>query len=114
MPCETNAAIWGSFLAASRIHGDGELGQRALQHLTHLKPQNSGNYILLSNIYAAVGMWNEAGMVRKVMRDTGVEKMPGRSFIEVNNRVHEFIAGDTSHSHFKRIYEVLCKINGQL
>ncbi|KAK9273480.1 hypothetical protein L1049_018290 [Liquidambar formosana] len=114
MPCEANAAIWGSLLAASRIHGDAELGQHALQHLKHLEPQNSGNYMLLSNIYAAVGMWNEARMVRKVMRDTGVKKMPGGSFIEVNNRVHEFIAGDTSHSHFERIYEVLCKINGQL
>jgi hypothetical protein len=48
------------------------------------------------------------------MWDAGVKKMPGGSLIEVNNRVHEFIAGEISHSQFDRIQEVLSKINRQL
>lgn len=114
MPFEANAAIWGSLLAASNIHGDADLGEQALQHLMMLEPQNSGNYTLLSNMYAAFGGWDESGMLRKFMRDTGVKKMPGESFIEVNNRVHQFYAGDTSHSEFYRIFEVLCVIFNQL
>lgn len=114
MPFEANAAIWGSLLAASNIHGDAELGQHALQHLIMLEPHNSGNYALLSNVYGSLGRWNESGMLRKVMRDTGVKKTPGRSSIEVNNRVHEFIAGDKSHFECTRIYEVLYKIFRQL
>ncbi|KAM6545945.1 hypothetical protein CsatB_026681 [Cannabis sativa] len=114
MPFQTNAAIWGSLLAASNIHGDAELGEHALQQLMMLEPQNSGNYTLLSNIYAASGSWDESGMIRKVMRDTGVKKMPGGSSIEINNRVHEFIAGDTSHSEMYKIYEVLYDIFNQL
>ena len=110
MPYEANAAIWGSLLAASNIHGDAELGEYALQHLMMLEPQNSGIYTLLSNTYAAFGGWNDSRMVRKFMRDTGVKKMPGGSFIEVNNRVHQFNAGDTSHSEFYQIFEVLCEI----
>lgn len=113
MPFEANGAIWGSLLAASKIHGDPNLGELALQHLIDLEPHNSGNYMLLSNIYADLGRWNEAGVVRKVMRNSGVKKMPGKSFIEVNNRVHEFTAGDESHPQFEMIYEVLCKINIQ-
>lgn len=114
MPFEANAAIWGSLLASSKIHGDVNLGDHALQLLMKLEPHNSGNYTLLSNIYAAQGRWTESGMVRKVMRDTGVKKMSGWSFIEVNNRVHQFIAGDKSHSEFFRIYDILHKIYKQL
>ncbi|PON63979.1 Tetratricopeptide-like helical domain containing protein [Parasponia andersonii] len=114
MPFEANAAIWGSLLAASNIHGDTDLGEHALQQLMMLEPHNSGNYTLLSNIYAAFGGWDESGMVRKFMRDTGVKKMPGGSFIEVNNRVHQFNAGDTSHSEFYGIFEVLREIFNQL
>ncbi|XP_024159129.1 pentatricopeptide repeat-containing protein At5g56310 [Rosa chinensis] len=110
MPFEANAAIWGSLLAASNIHGNDELGEHALQHLLMLEPQNSGNYSLLSNIYTALDRWNKSRMLRKVMRDNGVKKMPGRSFIDVNGRVHGFIAGDKSHSEGDRIYEVLYKL----
>lgn len=111
MPFEANAPIWGSILAAARIHGDAELGKQALHHLIKLEPLNSGNYALLSNIYATQNKWNEARTVRKVMRDTFVKKMPGGSCIEVNSRVHEFVAGDKSHPQSERIYEVLFKIN---
>lgn len=114
MPFEPNAAIWGSLLAASNVHCDAELGEHALLHLLQLEPHNSGNYALLSNIYATLGRWNDSGMVRKVMRDTGVKKMPGWSFIEVSNRVHEFIAGEKSHPQFNGIYEILVNINGHL
>jgi pentatricopeptide repeat protein len=114
MPFEPNAVIWGSLLAACNTHGDPELGELALQHLLELEPDNSGNYALLSNIYASRGRWNESRVVRKVMWDAGVKKMPGGSLIEVNNRVHEFIAGEISHSQFDRIQEVLSKINRQL
>ncbi|CAK7339056.1 unnamed protein product [Dovyalis caffra] len=114
MPFEPSAAIWGSLLAACNTYGDAELGELALHHLLELEPDNSGNYALLSNIYASHGRWNESRMVRKVMRDAGVKKMPGGSLIEVNNRVHEFIAGETSHPQFDRIHEILSKINRQL
>ncbi|KAF8395963.1 hypothetical protein HHK36_017574 [Tetracentron sinense] len=114
MPYEANGAVWGSLLAASRIHGDVELGECALRHLIEVEPHNSGNYTLLSNIYAAHGRWHEVGMVRKVMRDNRVKKMPGGSSIEVNNRVHEFIVGDKSHLQYERIYEVLYEMNWHL
>ncbi|KAF7121072.1 hypothetical protein RHSIM_Rhsim13G0235200 [Rhododendron simsii] len=114
MPYEANSAIWGSLLAASRMKGDVELAERSLQHLIMVEPHNSGNYTLLSNTYAAVGRWNESGMVRKAMRDSGVIKVPGGSSIEVNYRVHEFSAGGRSHPESGRIYKVLSQITIQL
>ncbi|KAI9195895.1 hypothetical protein LWI28_019164 [Acer negundo] len=114
MPCEANAAIWGSLLAASNIYGDADLGECAMHHLIKLEPNNSGNYAILSNIYASLGRWKESGMLRKVMNDTGIKKMPGCSYVEVSNRVHEFIAGDMSHLDFDRIHQLQCKMIEQL
>ncbi|TYK09984.1 pentatricopeptide repeat-containing protein [Cucumis melo var. makuwa] len=114
MPFEANAMIWGSLLAASNTHKDAGLAQQALKHLAKLEPENSGNYVLLSNTYAALGRWNESGTVRKLMRNAGVKKAPGGSVIEINNRVYEFLAGDKSDSHVHEIYHVLCKIILQL
>ncbi|KDP30643.1 hypothetical protein JCGZ_16208 [Jatropha curcas] len=114
MPFEPNAAIWGSLLAAANTHGDALLGGSALEHLIKLEPNNSGNYVLLCNLYASFGWLEAARTVRIVMRDEGVKKMPGGSFIEVNSRVNEFIAGDASHPQFNEIREVLWNINRQL
>nr|GFA70294.1 hypothetical protein [Tanacetum cinerariifolium] len=97
MPFEPNAAIWGSLLAASRLYGNVELGEKALEQLVKLEPNNSGNFLLLSNIYATEGHWSESGSIRKVMRDNGVKKMSGASCIELNSRVHDFVSGNGSH-----------------
>ncbi|KAI3823153.1 hypothetical protein L1987_04585 [Smallanthus sonchifolius] len=114
MPFESNAAIWGSLLAASRLYGNVELGQLAVQHLVKLEPHNSGNLSLLSNVYASAGHWNESGLTRKVMRDSGVKKISGSSCIELNSRVHEFISGNGSHPQSERIFEILCMLNRQM
>ncbi|XVF75306.1 hypothetical protein PTKIN_Ptkin13bG0177000 [Pterospermum kingtungense] len=114
MPFKPSAAIWGSLLAASNIHADAELGEFAMQHLMKLEPWNSGNYAILSNIYASTGKWEKSVMTRKMMREKGVRKMPGWSFIQVSNRAHEFIAGDTSHPQFDRIHGILFNMNEQM
>ncbi|KAF3773407.1 Pentatricopeptide repeat-containing protein [Nymphaea thermarum] len=114
MPFIANGAIWGALLSAARIHVDVKLGELALQHLTEVEPHNSGNYILLSNIYASLGRWDDVRNLRKLMRDKGVKKAPGGSYVEVGNSVHEFVAGDNSHPHAERIYEIASEIDLQL
>ncbi|XP_016449223.1 pentatricopeptide repeat-containing protein At5g56310-like [Nicotiana tabacum] len=111
MPFEANAVIWGSLLAAAKKQSHVELGEQALQHLTEVEPRNSGNYSLVSNTYAALGRWSEARVARKIMRDTGVKKLPGGSFIKVKNRVYYFYSGDRSHSQCERIYRILSQLN---
>ncbi|XP_072983475.1 pentatricopeptide repeat-containing protein At5g56310 isoform X1 [Typha latifolia] len=114
MPFEANAVIWGALLAASRIYGEVDLGEQALINLIELEPHNSGNYILLSNIYAAQDRWDDVGKLRKVMKDRGVKNIPGASSIEVDGMVHEFTSRDGSHPCFKRMHKVLCNINRHL
>ncbi|VVB16196.1 unnamed protein product [Arabis nemorensis] len=114
MPFEANAAIWGSLLAASNVHHDLELGERALNQLIKIEPNNSGNYMLLANLYSDLGRWDESRMVRKMMKGTGVKKMAGESSIEVENRVYRFIYGDVSHPRVEKIHEFLQEMDLQI
>ncbi|XP_010483106.1 PREDICTED: pentatricopeptide repeat-containing protein At5g56310-like [Camelina sativa] len=114
MPFEANAAVWGSLLAASNVHHDLEVGERALNQLIKLEPNNSGNYMLLANLYSNLGRWDESRMMRKMMKGIGVKKLAGESSIEVGNRVYKFISGDLSHPGVDKIHEILQEIDLQI
>jgi pentatricopeptide repeat protein len=107
MPFEPGAPIWEALLAGCRIHGNIDLGIEAAERLFELKPQHDGTYVLLSNMYAVAGQWNDMAKVRKLMRDRGVKKEPGCSWIEVENKVHSFLVGDANHPEVRQIYNYL-------
>eukprot|EP01018_Ginkgo_biloba_P038505 Gb_40040 [translate_table: standard] len=94
MPLEPNAGVWGTLLGACRNYRDLVVGERVAERLLKLEPETSGYYVLLSNIYAAAGMWDDVKRVRTIIRAKGLEKHPGCSWIEINNIVHAFIVGD--------------------
>ncbi|KAF5208202.1 Pentatricopeptide repeat [Thalictrum thalictroides] len=110
MPFEPGAPVCGALLAGCRVHGNMELGIQAADRLFHLVPQQDGTYVMLANIYASAGRWDDMAKVRKLMRDRGVKKEPGCSWIEVANKVHVFLVGDTKHPDvYKYLEEVgLC------
>ncbi|XP_030449136.2 putative pentatricopeptide repeat-containing protein At5g37570 [Syzygium oleosum] len=81
MPMEPNACAWGALLGASKLHGDLELGEVVARRLFELEPQNGGNYVLLSNIYAAADRWVDVSLLRNQMKERGVRKVPGCSWI---------------------------------
>lgn len=86
MPMKPNAILWRSLLGAARVHGNLEIGEVALKNLIKLEPENCGNYVLLSNIYASIDRWEDANKVRKLMKDHGVNKMPGSSLVEIGGK----------------------------
>ncbi|KAK9109380.1 hypothetical protein Sjap_017440 [Stephania japonica] len=102
-----SACIWGALLAGCSFHGDVKIGKLAAKRLLMVEPDNAGTYMLLSNIYASSGKWKEAAKVRLKMKDKGLKKQPGCSWIEVENTVHVFVVGDRSHSQAKLIYSLL-------
>jgi len=101
-------------LGACRKHYNIELAECAARHLYELEPKTTGNYILLSNIYAASCRWEDAAKVRTLMKDRGLNKKPGCTWIEVNNKVYSFIVGDTSHPQLNEIYVTLDSLAGQM
>ncbi|XP_011622218.2 pentatricopeptide repeat-containing protein At2g29760, chloroplastic-like [Amborella trichopoda] len=114
MPLEANSVLWGTLLGACWIHGNAELGEYVVKHLVELDPKDGGVYVLLSNIYARVGRWEEAKETRKLMQSKGLQKSPGISSIEVDGVVHEFYVGDKSHCRTKEIYAMLEEMASRL
>ncbi|PIN10009.1 hypothetical protein CDL12_17400 [Handroanthus impetiginosus] len=85
MPFEPSPAIWGALLGGCVIHQNIELGEIAAKWLFELEPENTGNYVLMGNIYAAVGRFDDAEKVRMMMDSIGLVKAPANSVIEVRN-----------------------------
>lgn len=79
-----NAILWRTLLGACRIHGNVELGKIANERLISRRHDESGNYVLLSNLYALKEDWSGAEKVRKSMDDGGVMKGTGYSLIEAD------------------------------
>ncbi|XP_072955809.1 pentatricopeptide repeat-containing protein At5g66520-like [Typha angustifolia] len=114
MPMKANSAIWGALLNSCRIHKDAILGERIGKKLLELEPTNSGRYALLSNIYAVNGRWEDVAALRRLMKERGVNKTPGSSFIDLKGAVHEFIAGDNYHPQRGEIYAMLDEMRRKL
>ncbi|XP_011621937.1 pentatricopeptide repeat-containing protein At1g08070, chloroplastic [Amborella trichopoda] len=107
MHIKPNAVIWKTFLSACRIHDNVELAQQVAREAPEFDSEDSGPYILLSNIYAASGLWDEASKTRRTMKDMKVHKVPGCSWVEMDGIIHEFFAGDRSHPDSEAIYNKL-------
>ncbi|WVZ79403.1 hypothetical protein U9M48_026983 [Paspalum notatum var. saurae] len=97
MPFEPSRAIWGSLLGACRVHANVHVGELVAQKLIDIEPENAGNYVILSNIYAAAGMWKDVLRVRKLMLKKTVIKEPGRSWMILDKVVHTFHSTERFH-----------------
>lgn len=104
MPIQPNAVIWRTLLASCRAHKNVEIGEKAVKQLVSLEPMHSGDYILLSNIYASVGRWEDAMRTRSRMKEKGIKKTPGCSSIELDGEIYEFLAEENAYP----IKEVYC------
>ncbi|KAL5994708.1 hypothetical protein ACLOJK_024761 [Asimina triloba] len=89
MPMKPDAAVWGALLGGCRLHGNIEVGERVAKRLLRLDPQKSGYYVLLANIYADAGRFDEAEKMRLFMKEKNVGKLPGFSLIEADGSCHK-------------------------
>ncbi|XP_057828703.2 pentatricopeptide repeat-containing protein At2g27610 [Cryptomeria japonica] len=114
MPFEPSALVWRTLLGACRIHGNLELGKHAAECILALEPEDTATYVLLSNIYAVLGRWEDVAKVRKLMKAKGLRKEQGLSWIEVKDKVHTFGVQDRSHPQTDEIYLKLEELTGQI
>ncbi|KAK9143379.1 hypothetical protein Syun_012779 [Stephania yunnanensis] len=110
MPMSPNDVVWRSLLSACQNHGNLKMGVWVAEHLMKMDTINSSSYILLSNIYAGFGVWDNVSRIRCRMKERGVKKIPGCSWIEVKGTVHEFFVGDFTHPQHREIHSVLISL----
>ncbi|KAL3649315.1 hypothetical protein CASFOL_005718 [Castilleja foliolosa] len=111
MPIKPDAMVWRTLLSACTVHKNKEIGELASKNLLELEPKDSATYVLMSNMYAVTGKWENRDRARRLMRDRGVKKEPGRSWVEVKDSVHAFFVGDRLHPRADEIYRYLEDIN---
>ncbi|KAL6287179.1 hypothetical protein ACE6H2_011569 [Prunus campanulata] len=116
MPMKPNVLIWRTVLGACcRANGrNTELGRRVAEMLLELEPQNATNYVLLANMYAAGGKWDDVAKARMAMRKATAKKEAGCSWVTMKDGVHVFVAGDKSHPEKDLIYEKLKELNRKM
>ncbi|KAJ4964739.1 hypothetical protein NE237_016588 [Protea cynaroides] len=84
MPVDPDAIVWRILLSACKLQGNVLLAEIVTKKLIELDPDNSGNYVLLSNTYAGADRWDDAMTMRELMKDSDVHKAAGYSFIEAD------------------------------
>ncbi|KAJ7541256.1 hypothetical protein O6H91_10G051200 [Diphasiastrum complanatum] len=67
LPFEPSYELWTTLLGACRVYGDYVRGKRAAEHLLELDPSNFLPYVVLSNIYATAGRWEDVIKVKKLL-----------------------------------------------
>uniref|UniRef100_A0A2P2NHN5 Pentatricopeptide repeat-containing protein At5g08490 n=1 Tax=Rhizophora mucronata TaxID=61149 RepID=A0A2P2NHN5_RHIMU len=114
MAMEPSTNIWSTLLGACRTHHNVELGRAVADHLFKIEGNDIGNYVILSNLYAADAKWDDVVEVRKLMRTRDLKKPAGFSWIEVGRRKNLFLAGDSCHPQRIGIYNVLGILGQQI
>ncbi|PKA54471.1 Putative pentatricopeptide repeat-containing protein [Apostasia shenzhenica] len=81
MPVRATATAWGALLGACRKYGEVKLAEIAARELFEIEPENTGNFLLLANTYAAAGRFEEAERVRRELEERRVKRAPGSSWV---------------------------------
>lgn len=106
MPLKPDATIWGALLGSCRIHKNIQLAEIASKKLFELEPYNSANYVLMLNLYAMFDRWGDVERIKDLMSDIGVKNGQVWSWVEIDQIIHVFCAGENHPDEGEIYYEL--------
>lgn len=86
------------------------MGEYAANQLRELSPESPVPYVLMANIYSSSCKWQERARTIKKMREMGVAKDIGVSWIEIEKKVHCFVVDDRMHQDMEAIHTILAQL----
>ncbi len=105
---------WVSLLSACRWHGDIKRAELAANEALKFDDKHAPVYVLLSNIYAMANRVSDVERIRLKMKNLGIKKIPGRTWIEIDGEVHTFYVEDKNHPQKEKIYAKLQALDKQM
>ncbi|XP_042408408.1 pentatricopeptide repeat-containing protein At3g13880-like [Zingiber officinale] len=106
----TDPLLWRVIMRACLFYGETEQGIRVGERLMMMEPFSSSSYILLYNMYLDAGKVSLAMRTRGLMRERGVNKETGMSWIEIGASVYSFMSNNSQQPHMDIIYGKLEEI----
>lgn len=106
--------LLSTLFSACRLHRCLELGEKIAELLIEKDPNDSSTYIILSNMYASAKKWNKVRELRLKMKELGLKKNPGCSWIEIDQKIQPFFVEDKSHPQAKIMYDCLSSLNSYI
>jgi len=102
-----NYISYMSILSGCRWYSDLERAERMFNKLTAIVPDDAATHVLMANIYNEAGKHDKADQVWSIMHHKGIKKIPGESYIEIDGKVHKFMASDKHHPMISQIHNKL-------
>ena len=112
MSMKPDEVVWGSLLNGCKVYGRTDLAELAAKKLIEIDPHNGGYGIMLANVYGELGKWDEVRNVRRTLKEHKSYKIPGCSWIEADDQVHQFYSLDKSNPRAEEIWSVLESLIG--
>ncbi|CAN0881671.1 Pentatricopeptide repeat-containing protein At4g02750 [Linum grandiflorum] len=106
MPTEPNAHVLSALLNSCRMHKCTVVAEKTTSRMLSLTSYTAWSYMLLSNIYAASGRWEDSAKTRVSARRKGLKKTPVESWMEA--------AGDNVKGDSEEICRVLEELTLQM
>nr|XP_018677009.1 PREDICTED: pentatricopeptide repeat-containing protein At3g29230-like isoform X2 [Musa acuminata subsp. malaccensis] len=90
MPYKPDIAVWGALLGGCRTRSDLKSAEQAMEGMQELETDESGVYVLVSNMYATSSQYNEALKAREMMEQRNIWKTTGCSTVIKETDVVQF------------------------
>lgn len=107
LPFNSGIGFWKALLGGCQKHSNMVLGELATRNILALDPEDVSSYVMLSNAHSAASRWQDVSITRQEMKEKGLKRIPGCSWIEIRSKVHVFVTCDRSHHQKDDIYSVL-------
>ncbi|VFQ71346.1 unnamed protein product [Cuscuta campestris] len=112
-----DVSMLSTLFSACHMHREEEeegIGEEVAELLIQKGCDDPSTCVVMANMFASRKQWGEVLDIRMKMRELGLRKNPGCSWIEVDKRIHTFFADDQSFPAVEMVYEFLNRINSHI
>ncbi|XP_004232691.2 pentatricopeptide repeat-containing protein At4g04370 [Solanum lycopersicum] len=111
---EPMANALGIILDACKTKALEELRDVVAKEISELDHEDAGRYVQLAHSYASMAQWEGVGKTWVQLRELGLKKLPGWSFIDLHGVITTFFMGQTSHPQQEDIMLVLKNLSEEI